>query len=93
MKASAAIVQSEFIGLRAKITKSSNPSYTGISGPVIDETRNTVVIRHKGEAKVILKAVTVFQFTLPNGSVIEIQGDAILGRPEDRVKKKSKRRW
>lgn len=93
MKASTTIVQDEFIGLRAKIMNSSNPSYAGITGPIIDETRNTMVIRHKGEAKVILKAATVFQFTLPDGSVIEIQGEAILGRPEDRVKKKPKRRW
>ena len=93
MKMTAAIVQSEFIGLNAKVVKSTNPSYRGISGQVVDETRNTLVIRQKNEDKVIVKEVAVFQFTLPNRTVVEIEGKAILGRPEDRVKKRSKRRW
>jgi len=93
MKIAAAMVQGELIGLNAKIVRSSNPSYIGISGRVIDETRNTLVIRDKNEDKVIVKEVAVFYFTLPNGSIIEIEGNAILGRPEDRVKKRPKRRW
>jgi len=93
MKATAAVVQGEFIGLNAKVVKSTNPSYVGISGQVINETRNTIVVRHKNEDKVIVKETAVFQFTLPSGTVIEIEGNAILGRPEDRLKKRLKRRW
>jgi len=93
VKATAEVVQSEFIGLTAKVVKSTNSSYVGISGEVVNETRNTLVIRHKNEDKVIVKEVAVFQFTLPNGTVVEIEGNAILGRPEDRVKKRLKRRW
>jgi len=88
-----AVVQGEFIGLKAKVVESSNPSYVGITGQVIDETRNTIVIRHRGEDKAIVKEAAVFQFTLPDGAVIEIQGAVIVGRPEDRVKRKPKRRW
>jgi len=89
----AAVLQAEFIGLNAKVVKSSNTSYLGISGKVIDETRNTLVIRHKNADKIIIKEVAVFQFILPNGTVVEVDGKVILGRPEDRIKKKSKRRW
>jgi ribonuclease P protein subunit POP4 len=88
-----AVVQSEFIGLDAKIVRSTNPSYVGLSGQVVDETRNTLVIRHKNGDKVIIKESAVFQFTLPNGTIVEVEGNAILGRPEDRVKKRLKRRW
>jgi len=93
MKATAAVVQGEFIGLDAKVVKSTNPSYVGISGRVVDETRNTVVIRHNNEDKVIVKEVAVFHFTLPDGAIIEIEGKVIIGRPEDRLKKRPKRRW
>jgi len=93
MKTTVAVVRGEFIGLNAKVVKSSNPSYVGISGRVTDETRNTLVIRHGNEDKVIVKETGVFQFTLPNGTIVEIEGNIILGRPEDRVKKRLKRRW
>ncbi len=93
MTTTLAIVQGELIGLKAKVVKSRNPSYVGTSGKVVNETRNTLVIRHKNEDKVILKDGSVFQFTLPNGTVVQIDGNVIVGRPEDRIKKKLKRRW
>jgi len=93
MKTAVTFVQDEFIGLNAKVVKSSNPSYMGISGKVVDETRNTLVIRQRHEDKVIVKEAAVFQFTLLDGTVIEVEGKIILGRPEDRMKKRLKRRW
>jgi ribonuclease P protein subunit POP4 len=92
MKA-AAIVQSELIGLKAKVVKSSNPSYVGISGVVVDETRNTLVIRQDNRDRAVVKDQVVFQFTLSDGTVMEVEGGVILGRPEDRVKKQVRRRW
>ena len=93
MKAAATITQNELIGLNAKVTKSTNQDSVGITGTVIDETRNTLVIRHNNSNKTISKETTVFQFTLPNGSTVEVEGNAIVGRPEDRVKKKPRRQW
>ncbi len=93
MKAAATIIQNELIGLNAKVTKSTNQDTIGITGTVTDETRNTLTIRHKNTDKVIPKETTTFQFTLPNGSVVEVEGNAIIGRPEDRVKKKPRRQW
>jgi ribonuclease P protein subunit POP4 len=93
MKAATTIIQSELIGLDAKVTKSTNRDSVGISGKIIDETRNTLVIRQNNKDKAIPKDTTVFQFTLPNGSIVEVEGNAIMGRPEDRVKKKLRRQW
>jgi ribonuclease P protein subunit POP4 len=93
MKAAATIAQGEFIGLKAKVVKGTNPSYVGISGRVIDETRNTIVIRQVSEDKVIVKEVAVFQFILPDGTVVEVEGNIIVGSPENRLKKRPKRRW
>jgi ribonuclease P protein subunit POP4 len=93
MKAAATITQGELIGLNAKVTKSTNKDSVGITGTVINETRNTLVIRHNNTDKTIPKETTIFQFTLPNGSILEVEGNAITGRPEDRIKKKTRRQW
>jgi len=93
MKVTPAVLQQCFIGLNAKVTESSNSEYIGINGKVVDETRNTLIISHEGKEKTIIKDVAVFHFTLPDGTVIEIDGKSIVGRPENRVKKKVKRRW
>lgn len=93
MKAAATVTQNELIGLNAKVTKSTNRDSIGITGTVIDETRNTLVIRHNNSNKAIPKETAIFQFTLPNGSTVEVEGNTIIGRPEDRVKKKPRRQW
>lgn len=88
-----AIIQGELIGLSAKVVKANNASCVSISGTVVNETRNTLVMRHANENKVIIKETSVFKFILQDGTAVEIEGRAILGRPEDRVKKRLKRRW
>ena len=93
MRVTPAILQHEFIGLDAKVVRSTHPDYVGITGKVIDETRNTLVIRHKNKDKVVVKNTAVFHFTLPDGTIVEIEGNAIVGRPEDRLKKRPRRRW
>jgi ribonuclease P protein subunit POP4 len=93
MKITSAFVQDEFIRLKAKVVKSSNADCVGISGTVIDETRNTLSIRQNDADKMVVKDSSVFHFTMPDGTIVEVDGKVILGRPEDRLKKKIKRRW
>jgi len=93
MKITPAIVQHELIGLNVKIVKSTNRNYIGAAGKVIDETRNTLIIRHANTEKTIIKNVAVFHFTMPDGTIVEINGNTILGRSEDRLKRRPKRRW
>jgi ribonuclease P protein subunit POP4 len=93
MKITSAFVQGEFIGLKAKVVESTNADNVGISGTVVDETRNTLLIRQKDADKMVVKGSSVFHFTMPDGTIVEVDGKIILGRPEDRLKKKIKRRW
>lgn len=93
MKISSAILQQAFIGLHAKVVRSLNPQYVGIKGAVIDETRNTLILHNGSEEKTIVKNVSVFHFTLPDGTIVEIDGKSISGRPEDRVKRRVRKRW
>jgi ribonuclease P protein subunit POP4 len=85
----------ELIGLYCEVIESSNKSFVGISGKVIDETRKTVLIEktcEKGvEEKLIPKNVSIFHFKLPNGNWVEIHGKILVNRPEDRIKKKFKK--
>jgi ribonuclease P protein subunit POP4 len=93
MKITASIVQHEFIGLEAKVVKSSNTHAVGIKGKVVDETCNTFAILHDGKRKVVMKGTSVFEFVMPDRTVVEIDGKVILGRPEDRIKKRPRRLW
>lgn len=93
MKVTPRIVQREFIGLNAEVVWSSNPTCVGISGRVVDETRNVLIIMHQNEKKAIVKDTAVFHFTMPDGTVVEIKGKVIVGRSEDRVKKRLRRLW
>jgi ribonuclease P protein subunit POP4 len=93
MKTTTAIIQQELIGLNAKVVKSSHPGYVGIEGKVLDETRNTILILHKNKKKTVIKNRSVFNFTTPDGTIVEIDGKAIIGRPEARIKKRVRRLW
>ena len=93
MKVTPAIVQQELIGLNAKVVRSSHPGYVGIAGKVVDETRNTILILHKNKKKIVIKNTAIFDFTMPDGTIVEIDGKAIIGRPEARIKKRVKRLW
>ena len=93
MKVAPEIIQHEFIGLKAKVVKCTNPDCEGIEGKVIDETRNTFLLEKNGIEKRVIKETSVFHFTYPDGTVVEISGKLLVGRPEDRIKKVMRRRW
>jgi len=82
------LIQHELIGLEVVVVESANICSARISGEVIDETRNTLVISHGGSRKVIPKAAACFRFTLPSGVRVDVDGFQIIGRPEDRIKKR-----
>ena len=93
MNVTPSIVQQEFIGLETKVVRSSNPHVVGISGKVVDETRNTLTILYNGKRRVVIKDTAVFEFVMPDGTVVEIDGKVVTGRPEDRIKKRPRRLW
>jgi len=93
MKVTPAIIRGEFIGTEGKIAKSSHSGYVGLSGEVINETKNTFTILQAGKAKSVVKDSDVFNFKLSDGTIVEIDGNLLMGRPEDRLKKTIKRLW
>jgi ribonuclease P protein subunit POP4 len=93
MKITRAFVQGEFIGLDAKVVKSTNSSGIDIKGTIIDETRNTLTIRRLNKDTVVVKNTSIFNFVTADGTLVEVDGTIIVGRPEDRVKRNLKRQW
>jgi ribonuclease P protein subunit POP4 len=93
MKVTPNIIRCEFIGTEAEVAKSKHQGYVGISGKIIDETRNTFVILYKGERKRIIKDSAVFHFKFSDGTIVEIDGKLLTGRPENRIKKRVRRLW
>lgn len=73
----------EFIGSELKVIRALNKSLEGISGMIIDETKKSFRIRAPDGAKMILKQGTTLMI---NGK--PIQGNALMQRPEERIKKR-----
>ncbi len=86
------ILRHELIGLEVRITNSSNNRIVGLKGKVIDETRNTLIINDEKSKRIIPKNVSVFQFKLPDGTDVKIDGVKLVGRPENRLKNRV-RKW
>jgi len=70
-----------FIGKHLQVMRATNTTYTSIEGIVVDETKQTFVIEQDGIQKRVFKKGTLFQI---NG--VEIEGDTITKRVEDRIK-------
>jgi ribonuclease P protein subunit POP4 len=76
-------MRSEFIGLDVVVL---SPPFSGYSGRVVDETKNTFTISSAGTERMVPKPGNEFRFTC-EGEYMDIKGKEIQHRPEDRIKK------
>jgi ribonuclease P protein subunit POP4 len=81
----------EWIGLKIKIARSTDPALQGLEGIVRDETMNMFTIESNGKLLQVQKQKTTFRAELPTENV-EVDGSLLRFRPEDRVKK-GLRKW
>ena len=84
------ILRHELIGLPVEVVHASNPAQQGIAGRIVDETRNMVVIETSRGTKKIEKAHATFRLTVPDGTVVDVPGSALVSQPEKRLSKASK---
>jgi RNase P/RNase MRP subunit p29 len=66
------------IGRNAGVVSSKNQSLIGLSGVIVDETRNTIVINVHGRDKRVMKGAVVLEI---GGE--RIDGKKLLRRPEE----------
>ncbi|MDL2260873.1 ribonuclease P protein subunit [Methanimicrococcus sp. OttesenSCG-928-J09] len=91
----------ELIGLLVKVDSSCDPTLNGLSGFVVDETRNMITIETDDESRLITvqKKGTVFVFTIPErisqtgrNISVKIDGNITLSQPQNRIKNLKKSR-
>jgi len=76
----------EFIGLYVEVINSKNESMVGLKGKVIDETKDTLIINYEGKMKRLVKNQVTLK-VYDDGKEFEIEGNLLIGRSEDRIKK------
>ena len=84
----------EMIGLRLEVLQSPDRKKQKMSGVVIDETKNTFVVRIAGDEKKVKEIVVpkngcVFRFEV-NGKKVDVDGNLIAIDPVERPKKLAK---
>ena len=85
------LIHHEFIGLNVHVKSDTNKSLN-LMGTIIDETKNTIKIEGiDNRERIIPKRNSIFVFEIPNGEKIEIDGNILSIRPEDRIKKRFKK--
>ena len=78
------VTKYEFIGEKLEVIESSNKDLIGVKGKVINETRNMFELDN---GKKLIKDQSVFDISIDE-KVFRIDGKLLVGRPEDRIKKK-----
>lgn len=81
------ILRHELIGLECRVIESDNKNQIGLEGKIIDETLKTITLKNK---KTVLKQGSVFRIKIGKNTV-EVDGNHLVSRPEDRIKKKFKK--
>jgi len=79
------IRKGELIGLQVEVIGAADPGHVGLRGRVVDETMKTLTIEKEGKEKMIQKKGALFKFDIHGG--IEVRGEDILFRPEERIKR------
>ncbi|MBI2580000.1 MAG: ribonuclease P protein subunit [Candidatus Aenigmarchaeota archaeon] len=85
------ILMHEFIGLECGVASSLNAAQSGLKGRIADETMKSIIIETPGGMKSVPKKGTLFVMKV-GACDVAVKGDAIIARPEDRIKKRS-RKW
>ncbi len=80
------IVLNELIGLKVRVLRSLDKKQRGLSGTVIDETKNTLVIETGHGTKRLAKLPSAFRFYSGKESY-DVDGYEINFRPVERTEK------
>jgi len=73
----------EYIGKKVEVTESNQRSVEGITGKIVDETKNTFKL---SDGKILPKQGNMFKIKINENEMI-LNGVKLTYRPEDRIKK------
>lgn len=86
------VLRHELIGMDILVSGAANPDQRGLSGRVIDETRNLLVIETPKGVRRIPKMRSTFVVRLPGRETVEIDGSVMVLAPEKRINLHEKKR-
>ena len=87
------IVRHELVGLPTHIVESRDPNHVCRSGVIQGESKEMIQIITEQGMLSVPKGICVFDMTLPDNTVVRVDGCLLRGRPEDRMKKRLNRSW
>ncbi len=77
-------------------SKSNNTQFQNI-GTVIDESKNMLITENNKQIKKYIKKDHIFRFKVlqdnQKESILQVNGEKIIGRPENRLRSLRKKRW
>ncbi|MFB6173051.1 MAG: ribonuclease P protein component 1 [Halobacteriales archaeon] len=85
------LTRHELVGLSVEVVAATDPGRVGTAGEVIEETTNTLVIGDR--ARRVPKAGSTFEFRLPDGEAVVVEGDRLVARPARRTETNGGTRW
>jgi ribonuclease P protein subunit POP4 len=86
------VLSHELIGLDILVSGAANPHHRGLSGRIIDETKNLLSVETGNGVKRIPKMHSTFRVLLPSGELVEIDGSVMVLAPEKRINLHEKKR-
>ncbi|MDD5143232.1 ribonuclease P protein subunit [Methanoregula sp.] len=86
------VLRHELIGMDILVSGAANPDQRGLSGRVIDETKNLLVIETQKGVRRIQKMHSIFRVRLQGGEIVEIDGSVMVLAPEKRINLHEKKR-
>ena len=81
------VIAHELIGIDAKIVESMDPTLEKVSGKIVYETKNMLMLNVNNKMKMIPKKVVKLALELPDNSECLVNGSDLVGRPEDRIQR------
>ena len=90
------VARHELRGLHARVAAASNRSLTGIEGPVVSESQNTLVVEQGGRTKRVPKAGATFEFALEGAADTKyatVAGERLVANPARRTETTGDSKW
>jgi ribonuclease P protein subunit POP4 len=87
------VLRHELVGLEAKVADSTDSNLVGLSGVISDETQKTITLKGPKGLKKVPKENTTLSIHTDSGDKLLVNGSLLLGRPEERIKKKLRIRF
>jgi len=88
------LIYHDLIGFEVEVRLKSKPNNSKFldAGVIIDDTQNMLITEYNKIKKKYIKKDYFFRFKLNNG-MLEVNGEKIVGIPENRLRSLKKKKW